>query len=67
MNEDPILPLAKAIRERNAVLFVGAGVSMSVGLPSWEKLIERMASELGLDGARPRDRFQTLAEYYRIK
>jgi hypothetical protein len=69
MNNDPLIPLANAIRERNAVLFVGAGVSMSVGLPSWEKLIQRMASELGLAGdlVNQRGRFQTLAEYYRIE
>ncbi|MBZ9885146.1 SIR2 family protein [Mesorhizobium sp. CA10] len=69
MTSDPLVPLAKSIRERDAVLFVGAGVSMSVGLPSWEKLIERMADELGLevDLGRQRGRFQTLAEYYRIE
>ncbi len=27
-----------AIRSDNAILFVGAGVSMSVGLPSWSTL-----------------------------
>jgi len=61
--------LAKAIRERRAILFVGAGVSMSVGLPSWQKLIEHMASELGIDRklADERASYQTLAEYYRLK
>ncbi|MER9356713.1 SIR2 family protein [Mesorhizobium sp. M0514] len=70
MNDDhPIDSLANAIRHRSAILFVGAGVSISVGLPSWEKLIERMAKELGVDDefSTRRDRFQTLAEYYRIK
>ncbi|TIP61329.1 MAG: Sir2 family NAD-dependent protein deacetylase, partial [Mesorhizobium sp.] len=41
--------LAQSVKERRAILFVGAGVSMSVGLPSWEKLIEHMVDELGLD------------------
>lgn len=69
MNDDPVDSLANAIRHRSAILFVGAGVSISVGLPSWEKLIERMAKELGVDDefSTRRDRFQTLAEYYRIK
>ncbi|ESY89664.1 SIR2 family protein [Mesorhizobium australicum] len=69
MNDDPIDSLANAIRHRSAILFVGAGLSISVGLPSWEKLIERMAKELGVDDefSMRRDRFQTLAEYYRIK
>ncbi|ESY03023.1 MULTISPECIES: SIR2 family protein [unclassified Mesorhizobium] len=68
-DDDPINSLANAIRHRSAILFVGAGVSISVGLPSWEKLIERMAKELGVDDefSTRRDRFQTLAEYYRIK
>lgn len=68
--EDPIGALAEAIRERRAVLFVGAGVSMSVGLPSWQKLIEHMTAELGIDPRlidRPGDSYQTLAEYYLIK
>jgi hypothetical protein len=69
MNDDLIASLAKAILRRSAILFVGAGVSISVGLPSWEKLIERMAKELGVDDefSARRDRFQTLAEYYRIR
>jgi hypothetical protein len=69
MNSDYITQLARAVTERRAVLFVGAGVSISVGLPSWETLIKQMAEELGLDGevAVRRERFQTLAEYYQLK
>jgi hypothetical protein len=66
---EPIERLARAVAERNAILFVGAGVSMSVGLPSWEKLIDHMASELQIDQQllELRDKYQTLAEYYRLK
>lgn len=66
---DGLESLAKAIGRGSAILFVGAGVSISVGLPSWEKLIEQMAKELGIDDefSMRRDRFQTLAEYYRIR
>jgi hypothetical protein len=67
---DPIEQLAKAIKERRAILFVGAGVSMSVGLPSWQKLIEHMAAELGIEQQMvegSRNSYQTLAEYYRLK
>jgi len=62
--------LARAVRQRQAVLFVGAGLSMSVGLPSWGEFIEHLRSELRLP---PENRpgldytYQTLAEYYRIK
>ena len=62
--------LAQSVKERRAILFVGAGVSMSVGLPSWETLIEHMVDELGLDRDavdRPKSTYQALAEYYRLK
>jgi hypothetical protein len=62
--------LVTAIRERNAVLFVGAGVSMTVGLPSWNTLIEHMADELGvtLDATEGQSiNYFTLAEYYRLR
>ena len=65
VNED----LANAVRERRAILFVGAGLSMSVGLPSWREFINHMISELQLDRQQLGQDFsyQTLAEYYRIK
>jgi hypothetical protein len=63
--------LAHAVAERRAILFVGAGVSMSVGLPSWRDLIGHMCAELGIE-AEAGERwtaanYQTLAEYYRIR
>ena len=42
-------PLIEAIRKRNAVLFVGAGVSMSVGAPSWSQLISHVATLVDYD------------------
>jgi hypothetical protein len=62
--------LARSIKERRAILFVGAGISMSVGLPSWQTLVEHMAHELGLDTSvvlGPFGSYQTLAEFYRLK
>ncbi len=62
--------LVKAVRERRAILFAGAGVSMTVGLPSWKTLIEHMVRELALDPALaddPNTNYFTLAEYYRLK
>ena len=44
-----MLELANAIRARNALLFVGAGVSMNLGIPSWKELTAHMAGRLGID------------------
>jgi hypothetical protein len=62
--------LADAIKRRHAILFVGAGASMAVGLPSWQTLIDHLLKELGLnptviDGMS--DGYQMLAEFYRLK
>jgi hypothetical protein len=64
--DQPLDALATAIRERRAILFAGAGLSMSVGLPSWAELIERMRAELGLADEAAGATYQTLAEYYRL-
>lgn len=62
--------LAESIKSRNAILFVGAGVSMSVGLPSWQELITHMIEELDLplETSTASDfTYQTLAEFYRLR
>lgn len=62
--------LVQIIRERRAILFAGAGLSMSVGLPSWQQLIQHMGEDLGLDPEAflgTHNSYQTLAEYYRLQ
>jgi NAD-dependent SIR2 family protein deacetylase len=41
--------LVEAIRDKAAILFVGAGVSINLGLPSFNGLIRHLASELNYD------------------
>src|SRR3954447_13150693 len=62
--------LADAIKTRHAILFVGAGVSMSVGLPSWQTLADHLLKELDLQPSvieGMNDGYQMLAEFYRLK
>jgi hypothetical protein len=60
--------LVDAIKARDVILFVGGGVSMNLGLPSWEELIEKLAQDLGYE----KDIYKTLgdplvlAEYYKL-
>jgi hypothetical protein len=61
--------LADAIRKRHAILFVGAGVSMSIGLPSWDALVDHMLEELKMDRSvieGMNGGYQILAEFYRL-
>jgi hypothetical protein len=60
--------LIQAYRAKRLILFVGAGVSMGLGLPSWRQLVNHMAKELGFDPDiyRTFGSDLTLAEFYRI-
>lgn len=65
---DGFAALVEATARRRAILFAGAGLSMSVGLPAWGELIAHMRAELGLDPeAGAEATYQTLAEYYRLR
>lgn len=48
-NDQPFLAdLVEHIRaEKPQTLFVGAGVSMEAGLPSWKELVDRLISKIG--------------------
>ena len=61
--------LITSYREKNVILFVGAGVSKNLGLPTWSELINHIADELGYDPEiyKSFGNDLALAEYYRVK
>ena len=61
--------LREAYEHDQIVLFVGAGVSMSLGLPPWSALIDHMARTLDFDPAAfaGKGSYLTLAEYFRLR
>lgn len=61
--------LVKAVRERKVILFVGAGISQTLGLPSFSGLVQHLAQELGYDPEiyATHGDYLSLAEYYRIE
>jgi hypothetical protein len=61
--------LAEAIAKKKVILFAGGGVSAAIGLPTYEQLLARLASELGLEPAEfmGLGDYRELAEYYLLE
>jgi hypothetical protein len=62
--------LARDVRDGRCILFVGAGLSKLLGLPTWEELIRHMARELDFDPdvlVGPGADFLQVAEFYKLK
>lgn len=62
--------LAREIRDRRVILFVGAGLSQPLGLPSWGQLIKHMAEELAFDPdvlVGPGADYLQVAEFYKLR
>lgn len=51
--------IAELGREQGLALFLGAGVSVSAGLPSWNDLLQRLAGDIGIS-ATEQDEFRSL-------
>lgn len=61
--------MTDAIDTRNTILFVGAGASQDIGLPSWSQLMDEVAQQLGYDPLilAQFGGYLSLAEYYEIE
>lgn len=61
--------LIEALRVKKLILFVGAGVSRHLDLPSWEGLTDHVAAQLGFDAAifKAHGDYLQLFEYYNLK
>jgi NAD-dependent SIR2 family protein deacetylase len=61
--------LAIQLARGQVIPFVGAGVSMSLGLPSYASLIQELGGQLGFDGAifDQLGDYLTLAEFYHLR
>ncbi len=64
-DQEEMEKLAQLIADKKVILFVGAGISASVGLPAWDKLIEQIGVKKGIDSDlfKGYGNFMMLAEY----
>lgn len=54
---------AKEVKENNAAIFAGAGLSVAAGFVDWKKLLKPIADDLGLD-IQKEDNLVSLAQYH---
>lgn len=54
----------KALREKNAVIFAGAGMSVSEGFFNWTGLLKPIADRLGFDIHEEQNDLSSLAQYF---
>jgi hypothetical protein len=54
----------KALKEKNAVAFIGAGMSVSQGFFDWKKLLKPIADKLGLDIDEEQHDLTALAQFF---
>lgn len=54
----------KALRDNNAVVFVGAGMSVAQGFFDWKKLLKPIADRLGLDINEEQHDLTALAQFF---
>jgi O-acetyl-ADP-ribose deacetylase (regulator of RNase III) len=63
--EPPAVPeLVDAMRRRECVVFVGAGLSQGAGLPGWATFIHHLAQDLGAPHTSELEHFLDVAQWY---
>lgn len=66
--EAKLSALARAVHERHLILFVGGGVSQSLGLPDFRELVEHLAEQMGWERRSvPVSEYPVVAEAYLAK
>src|SRR5579864_8734518 len=53
----------EALRDQNAAIFAGAGLSIPAGIVDWKELVREIAEDIGLDVDREDD-LVTVAQYH---
>ena len=61
--EEFIKKFAHEIKDSNAAIFLGSGLSSSAGYPSWEELLQEEAKDIKLDVKKEINDLPTLAQY----
>ena len=56
--------IAAKCQNNEAALFLGAGMSSNAGLPSWKKLFEPLAKEIGIDLDSTNYQLYDIAQFY---
>lgn len=56
--------IAIKCQNNEVALFLGAGMSSNAGLPSWKKLFEPLARELGIDINNMNYQLYDIAQFY---
>lgn len=62
--KDFVRKFAEACKDDNAAVFLGAGMSIDAGLPSWKTLFSPLADELGIDIEKTSYQIYDIAQFY---
>src|SRR5438477_12260185 len=67
MNKIPAIPeeLVQSLKSKRAAAFVGAGLSVGAGYPTWRDLLRRLIERAGVQGiidATKKEEFEKVAE-----